>query len=674
MFDRITNRLLSPGFSLFVIGLMMSLPFIYPRHTLPISSFYGEWLAGTLGLLALLPLLKRNSWQPLEIPQIALVFLGFIALVFIQWSLGMLNSSQYALMAASYLIWAFFLAVLGSHLRRQLGWERLVTVLAWFVLVSGLLNGIFVLLQLIMQNGVAMSFMPKLSGYGAIAQRNHFANHTALALASLFFLYARGHLKLLAALPATLAFLFMFSLSGSRSTWLYLLAFVILALLLRAMVVGQQGLRAQVEQSQSRRLLRMALIALPLFVLVQLAVFFLFNQTGLEKVTSLPAERLLDESVAISGLTIRLHLWQESWQLFMQSPWLGIGLGQIRWETFNTFNQSLAAGMPATFEHAHNLFIHIMTELGVAGLVLLLTGVVAWLRGFSWKHLSFSSWWLLAMLGVIFIHSMLEYPLWYAYFLGMAAFLLGAGEEKTSQVRIAFSGRALVVTILVLGTVHLGSTLAGNQIIKHWMYVGLKDGVQPEYQEAMFNDLHWVQNKTLFAPYVLVLYAHLLTPDETDLQEKLAITRASLNYMPTRAAAYRYPLLLALNGEREEAVLQLRNALAVFKGSFTKQVKDLPFQYWQLYIELLQEAKPKLNILEKLPTPEAGDPAAQDEQADGGQESAAQAAAVDGAATNEAITNETATNKAVTNKAEESSSGNAIGDSGANLGSKTTEN
>jgi O-antigen ligase len=604
MFDRITNRLLSPGFSLFVIGLMMSLPFIYPRHTLPISSFYGEWLAGTLGLLALLPLLKRNSWQPLEIPQIALVFLGFIALVFIQWSLGMLNSSQYALMAASYLIWAFFLAVLGSHLRRQLGWERLVTVLAWFVLVSGLLNGIFVLLQLIMQNGVAMSFMPKLSGYGAIAQPNHFANHTALALASLFFLYARGHLKLLATLPATLAFLFMFSLSGSRSTWLYLLAFVILALVLRALVVGQQGLRAQVEQSQSRRLLRMALIALPLFALVQLAVFFLFNQTSLEKVSSLPTERLLDESVAISGLTIRLHLWQESWQLFMQSPWLGIGLGQIRWETFNTFNQDLAAGMPATFEHAHNLFIHIMTELGVAGLVLLLTGVVAWLRGFSWKHLSFSSWWLLAMLGVIFIHSMLEYPLWYAYFLGMAAFLLGAGEEKTSQVRIAFSGRALVVTILVLGTVHLGSTLAGNQIIKHWMYVGLKDGVQPEYQEAMFNDLHWVQNKTLFAPYVLVLYAHLLTPDETDLQEKLAITRASLNYMPTRAAAYRYPLLLALNNEPEEAVRQLRNALAVFKGSFTKQLKDLPFQYWQLYVELLQEAKPNLNILEQQPAAE----------------------------------------------------------------------
>lgn len=605
MFDRVTNRLLSPTTSLFVVGLMMLLPFIYPRHTLPIASFYGEWLAGALGLLALLPLLKRDSWQPLEIPQIALVFLGFVALVFMQWSLGMLNSSQYALMAASYLIWAFFLAILGSYLRRQLGWDRLVTVLAWFVLAGGLLNGGFVLLQLMMQNGMSVPFMPKHSSYGAIGQANHFANHTALALVSLFYLYSRGQIKLLAALPATLAFLFMFSLSGSRSTWLYLLAFVMLALLLRAMVINQQGLRAQVEQSQSRRLLRMALIALPLFALVQLAAFLLFNQTGLEKVSALPTERLLDESVAISGITIRLHLWQESWQLFMQSPWLGIGLGQMRWETFSTFTEGLAAGMPATFEHAHNLFFHIMAEMGLAGLLLLVAGMVAWLRGFSWKHLSFSSWWLLGMLGVIFIHSLLEYPLWFTYFLGMAAFLLGAGEEKTSQVRIAFSGRALVVAILVLGTVHLGSTLAGNQIIKHWMYVGLKEGVQPEYQEAMFDDLHWVQNKTLFAPYVLVLYAHLLAPDETNLQEKLEITRSALNYMPTRGAAYRYPLLLALNGEREEAVLQLRNALVAFKGSFTKQLKDLPFQYWQLYIELLQEAKPKLNILEKLPAAEA---------------------------------------------------------------------
>ena len=80
--------------------------------------------------------------------------------------------------------------------------------------------------------------------------------------------------------------------------------------------------------------------------------------------------------------------------------------------------------------------------------------------------------------------------------------------------------------------------------------------------------------------------------------------------MPTRAAAYRYPLLLVLDGQPEEGIRQLQNALVAFPGSFTKQLRDLPFQYWQLYVELLQEAKPKLNILEKQAKPQAeGSPA-----------------------------------------------------------------
>jgi O-antigen ligase len=132
--------------------------------------------------------------------------------------------------------------------------------------------------------------------------------------------------------------------------------------------------------------------------------------------------------------------------MFIQSPWLGIGAGQIRWQSFLLLDTPSAIGAVGLFEHAHNLFLHLLTEMGVGAPLLVLAGIVAWLRGFKWRELSLETWWLLGLLSVLGIHSMLEYPLWYTYFLGIVALLLGAGEEKLTPVNLPKSG-LLIVTI-----------------------------------------------------------------------------------------------------------------------------------------------------------------------------------------------------------------------------------
>ena len=42
-----TRRLLLPA--LMMAGLLLSLPLIQPRHTLPLTAFYSEWTAWVLG-------------------------------------------------------------------------------------------------------------------------------------------------------------------------------------------------------------------------------------------------------------------------------------------------------------------------------------------------------------------------------------------------------------------------------------------------------------------------------------------------------------------------------------------------------------------------------------------------------------------------------------------------
>lgn len=596
-FKHIGAAVLSANTSLYMIGAMVLLPFIIFHHLLPIPSFYSEWVAGVFGLLALLPLLKRESWQPLDVPQIALIFPGFIAILFMQWMLGMLHSTQYALLVACYLIWAFLLVILGGHLRRQLGWEKIAITIAWFIVAGGLLNALFVGLQLATKFGVALSFMPRYYGYGAIGQVNHFADYTALATASLIYLYTKRKLPLVALIVAGLLFLAMLAFSGSRSTWLYMAALVVLSYALRSMVLRQKNSTSELQIQQSRTLFRLALLILPIFALVQWAIYFL--PSGM---VTLPTERLMMgdaagsvgiSTVAISGLAIRLHVWHESLQLFMQSPWLGIGAGQMRWMSFAYLSPDIAQGMPGMFENAHNLFIQVMTEMGLGGILLLVAGLVAWLRGFQWRNLNLESWWLLAMLAIIGIHSMLEYPLWYAYFLGITALLLGAGEDKSSQVRFTFTGRAAIVAVLVTGLAVMGSLAIANNNLQYWVYRAKQGNIQPMERQYMSAALEWVDEKSLLSPYARLLFVTTLKADKNRLQDKIMLTQSAMRFVVVSSTAYKLALMLELDGQHEAAVLQLKRTLAAYPKNVTEEVQALPFEYWPMFLGLLSEATAK---------------------------------------------------------------------------------
>lgn len=424
--------------SLMFIGLMFLLPFVSLYHDLPIPSFYGEWVAAVLGLAAMLPLLRKAAWQPLQIPQIALIFPGLAAILGMQWMLGMLHSHQYALLVLSYLTWAFFLVILGSYLRHEFGWEKITTTLAWFLVMGGLVNAGIVALQYAMQSGLALAWVPKLTSYGTLAQANNVADYAALATASLIYLYAKGRLSLKVFAVYLTLFLAMLAFSGSRSAWLYLTVLTVLAVGLQVAAIKQRT-----GSTAKRSLLRVSLLLLPAFVLLQ----FVIHSISPDGLVVLSAERLID-SANVNGTSQRWQLWQDSWHLFMQSPWLGIGFGQMSWQSFLLLDAPASASAPRVFEHSHNLFMHLLTEMGIVAPLLVLAGVIAWLRVFKWRKLSIESWWLISLLAVIGLHSLLEYPLWYTYFLGLVAILLGAGEEKLSTVKLPKLGDLFEKTVL----------------------------------------------------------------------------------------------------------------------------------------------------------------------------------------------------------------------------------
>jgi len=102
-------------------------------------------------------------------------------------------------------------------------------------------------------------------------------------------------------------------------------------------------------------------------------------------------------------------------------------------------------------DHAHNLVFHTMAEFGIAGVAVLCAGLASLLLAMRRQEPTAHLWWLCAVLAIRGIHSMLEYPLWYAYFRGIAA--LGASETAALQVGDRSRGRLLLVPMLLLGCI-----------------------------------------------------------------------------------------------------------------------------------------------------------------------------------------------------------------------------
>ncbi len=573
--------------SLVFTGLMFLLPFVNMHHQLPITSFYSEWIAGVLGLAAITPILCTAKYSTIRIPQISLVFIGLTVILGLQWTMGMLQSTQYTLLMLSYLVWAFLLAVIGSYLRQEFGWERLATTLAWFLLIAGIINASIVMLQIVVRTGGTITFLPFLTDYGTISQANHFADFITLSAISLIYLYIKGRFSPGFFTLILIWLLQILTFSGSRSAWLYLIAITTLSFILHKATFKQHK-----ETSTSRHLLHISMLVLPTFAVVQLFTYYVIPNDLVNSII----QRIADATTTDTP-SARLHIWYDSLRLFMQSPWLGIGAGAMRLESFQLLDMPTAMAYKGIFEHAHNVFLHLLVEMGIGAFFIALIGLIAWVRAFKWQELNLETWWAIALLTVLGIHSMLEYPLWYAYFLGIAALLLGASDEKFASInlrklstplsaKLACSG---LTAILLVGAVNLSTMLVAN--------VKLENSLQQLKNTDLYKEkeLDWVRRYTLLSQYVVLMNAISMVVDRNDIDNQFLLNQSAMAFMPLRKIAYQHALLLKLKGDQINAKNQLKRTLIVYPYDVKYLEQYVPSQYRKDFLDILSEANPVLS-------------------------------------------------------------------------------
>ncbi|MBL0394715.1 O-antigen ligase C-terminal domain-containing protein [Ramlibacter monticola] len=151
---------------------------------------------------------------------------------------------------------------------------------------------------------------------------------------------------------------------------------------------------------------------------------------------ALPGRTLLGRVGAAEGCGSRIVLWSNVLHLIAQKPLAGWGWGNLDYAHFATVYDG--PRFCDILDNAHSLPLHLAVELGVPAALAVCGGAAWWIwRQRPWQEaapLRRLAW---AVVAVILLHSLLEYPLWYGPFqlaFGAAlGWLLTRRGEASSQ-------------------------------------------------------------------------------------------------------------------------------------------------------------------------------------------------------------------------------------------------
>lgn len=558
--------------SLALVGLMWVFPFLHYRHENPLTAFDQEWWSAMLGVLALSLLTAREFWRQPEIPRIAQLPIALIVVVLLQLVLGKMAYFDQALLYILYLLFAALLMLLGKRLRACFGIEKLAVALAFFLLIGAELSALIGVLQHYQLHTPfdAIVVMQISSGiYGNLAQPNHFANYIALGLISLGLLFQQRKLKAGYVILLAVPLVFSMTMSGSRSSWLYLLLMIGLAWWLAR------------RDSTMRPLLRYTLLLIVGFGLMHLVVQMPF-MTGAVSGTNTVQHFLAYNGGGDTSGSIRLYLWREAGLMFMQSPWIGVGFGQFAWHHFELLPSLRAGNISGLYNNAHNLIFQLAAEAGLAGLLVLFGSLGIWFYGVHHRYAKSASsmenvqndatrsaahWWGYAILGVLAIHSLLEYPLWYAYFIAVGAILLGAFDETHYRLELRHIGRLALTMILLLGLLSLLQLHSNYQRLKDILAIVPASANAAETLQRTRDDLIAVHGGALLAPYA-ELYIFGSSEVNTDrIKQKLVLGANVMRFIPNAQVVYRQAFFLAQDGQLQPAKQLLEQAIWSYPGN-----------------------------------------------------------------------------------------------------------
>jgi len=437
------------GIALLLALAAATLPTLLARNVAPSPTFLNQAMAFGLWAALVVAIAPGASRLRAGAPELALLLLALA--VGWSWGPGSLPSTL-ALSALCTLAAALLLLQAGRSASQPAAGPDVFMLFCWGWLLAGLANVAVSLVQVFTPEWADGQWIAA-SGLvgravGNLRQPNHLSSLLMWGSIAVVVLVQLKRLPWSAGAVLLSAMVFAVVLTASRTGLVSVVLLALWGLLDRRAVPRVRGL----------------LIATPL---IYAAGWLAMAQWASRTQQAFGgAARLAETDISSS----RFAIWADTLTLIKAHPWAGVG-----WGEFNlAWSLTPLPGRPtAFFDHAHNLPLHLAAELGlplalaVMALLLGAFGAAAWR---AWRRDGDDG---VARRGAVMVvlmiglHSLLEYPLWYSYFLLPAAWALGVAlRPAVPEPSAPLAGRGAAGWVLTAG----GLVLMAGATFATWDY------------------------------------------------------------------------------------------------------------------------------------------------------------------------------------------------------------
>ncbi|MCF9034234.1 PglL family O-oligosaccharyltransferase [Acinetobacter nectaris] len=516
-------------FLLYAAGILLALAWLSPYHYMPWLTFSSEMFT----YASLFCLLAYYWDRALKIPQMQWLWFVIALIPLGQWCFGIELYFSKALLSSCYLFGFGAAAVLGVNLSREVGLEKILKYFASITFYVGLITASIALLQTFGLEKKLWGVMHLIGArpYANFAQPNNMATFLLMSLMASFYLFEKRMIPTWLSVIGGILMLIVMTWSQSRTPW-------IASCILTLYVLFKY-------EAQSYRINKCYIILWPCIYLLCLVFLPSINHFLVSDGVSHADLATVTERASTGHA--RLGIWAQMLYAIREQPWFGYGWNQT----------SVAQIMGANFishdertNSAHNIILELLVWNGVILGSLIIAYLSYWI--FKLNQAVKTKETLIATLMVIpvFVHSMLEFPQNYAYFLFPVGFLLGLiqseiKEGKCITLTSNINTGILVASILLYGLIWRDYNNAVQTLAESRQHA--ESGV---FKQPKNNIILLTEYRSRAQWYYLNRFSYV---DQQQLNEIRKVVLVS----PTNYDLFKYAQLLAFNGQTQQAIRQL---------------------------------------------------------------------------------------------------------------------
>lgn len=509
-----------------ISALLICLAWLWPNA-------YKPWLSYTQDLLSFLAISTLFLFflnKKINIPLSFLFFLAVSCIPFVQYGFGQINYISDTILITFYLLFFCLAYLVGYNLNFYIDQKKVLFLLACVIGYASVISAGLSVLQFFEFD---FSFIRGLKGhrvYANFGQPNNMATFHFMGLIALLYLNHIKQFHFIIFLLFAAFLVYSIVLSQSRAVWVsYILVIGLTLIYFKNKVF----------------ILKIIMVGL-----IYIGICTLYNWQNSSAVT------VLERGISSNG---RVEIWQHMIYAIAQSPWFGYGWYQTNIAQLEGVLLFENAGYLSS---AHNIILDLILWNGIPLALVIIISCFGILLSIFNSLKNHSDFILFLCIVPIIGHSLLEFPLFYAFFLMPFAFILGIFSAHMPSILVLkqeASKLIFLVLILIFAYSYQQIYITMNRLSAAAFFSESNQKLDYPDEIYLLNKFSVQEKWLLLDPFTK------WDADNIQSYEKFIITQ------PTYYNLMKFSQLLAINDRKDEAKKYLNILNALYSKTHTEE-------------------------------------------------------------------------------------------------------